>query len=275
MAQLPSAQVPKVISLGVDCGTTSGSVAVFEGDPANPASPANPVDYLLEFGSGDCDDPSKTTTELDTSIVFSKNWKNEYDCEFGANSFWKPGSLIFRYWKMGAMGAQPYARYLAEACRALEKAAPELKPFTPAILFRRFFLHIKSTAQEHLNRKYGVSFDAIKCYLTYPISCSESLRILLLQEATAAGLNVMGAVSESMSIAHALNTKNLNLPPGARMVLDFGGATVVCCPPWRLSFNILTVCRMLQLYTKREMANLRRLVPAMVRTDLPRKNLDH
>lgn len=53
----------------------------------------------------------------------------------------------------------------------------------------------------------------------------------------------MGAVSESMSIASALNTiTHLSLPPGAWLILDFGGATVVSGLLCVCTDRALTMC---------------------------------
>lgn len=231
MAQPGSDQAVLKARVAVDLGTTSTHVAVCVTDPANPAGFVD--EYLLPFGSSADADRSKLTTELDTTIVFSEDGQ---DCLFGLDGLTRSGIFAFTDWKMGALGEKPFAQILANTCKALETSAPQLKPFGPATLFRRLFMYILKTAREHLRNKYGCAFDTIQCHLTYPVSCSESLRLLLLQEASAAGLDVTGAVSEPMSIAHALNTvKNLSLPPGARLIVDFGGATVVCCSSSRLS----------------------------------------
>lgn len=166
----------------------------------------------------------KHTTELDTTIVFTENPQK---FTFGADGLSYANGLVFRHWKLGAMGVEPYAGRLIQLCRRLQQ---KLGHFTPASLFRILFEHVLKTAKDHLRKKHGESFGPIKTWLTYPVSCGESIRVLLLQEAIAAGLDVMGSGSESRTAACFLETKtDLHLPDGARLILDFGGATVVEC----------------------------------------------
>ncbi|KAJ9480819.1 hypothetical protein VN97_g12707 [Penicillium thymicola] len=219
MAQSCSEQAPEVVLLAIDIGTTYAKVFLSE----NPDSP-DPVDYALEFRLSS-DDRKKTTTELDTTLVFSENgqvWM------FGPNGLSFSGAHVFTEWKLGAMGLEPYAQMLAKACERLQESAPQLESVSAATPFRKLFSHIRDTAKQHLQQKYGGSFDAIKCYLTYPVSCSESLRLLLRQEASCVGLDVIGGVSEPWAAAHYIKSKTrLELPPGAKLIIDFGGATVV------------------------------------------------
>lgn len=126
------------------------------------------------------------------------------------------------------MGLEPYARILAEDCDMLQQSAPQMKPFTPANLFREVFSHIYERVQEHLHQQYGSRFDEIECVLTYPVSHSESLQILLLQEASAAGFKVVESLSESMAVVFARHDeKPFTLQDGAVLFLDMGAATMV------------------------------------------------
>lgn len=218
MAQPRGEQAPGVVRLAIDIGCSNVKAFLSE----NPDSDS--VDYPLEFPSSG-DDRRRATTELDTSIVFSENGD---ECIFGSDGWSLSRGHVIVDWKLGAMGLDPYASRLARACEQLRESAPHLKDATTATIYNKTFKHILDTAKEHLSRKYGRSFDGIECYLTYPVSCSESLKLLLYQEASAVGLNVMGGVSESLAAAYYIKSEtSLELPSGAKLIIDFGGATVV------------------------------------------------
>ncbi|KAJ5288365.1 hypothetical protein PENANT_c056G08517 [Penicillium antarcticum] len=220
MAPARSEEAPQEVLITIDIGTTTVKAFVSE----NPDSPDS-IDYPLEFRLSDDADRKKTTTELDTTIALSEDGQH---CVFGPDGLSFSGFHIFRDWKLGAMGFEPYAHSLARSCELLEASAPQIGPVNPASLYRKLLSHISETAKEHLHRKYGGNFDAIKCYLTYPVSCSESLRLLLLQEPSAVGMEVTGAVSEAMAAAYYFvkYKRSLGLPRGAKLFIDFGGATV-------------------------------------------------
>lgn len=249
--------------LGIDIGSTTTEVAVSE--IANPANPAESVDYLLKFPSSEPTQVKKSTDELDTTIVFTKDSKK---FSFGSDGLSIANRLVFKDWKLGAMGEKRHAENLIETCRLVQQCLGHQK-FTPASLFRMLFEYILKTATEHFRTQYGESFGPIKAWLTYP-SCGESIRVLLLQEAIAAGIDVRGAASESLSAACFVEGKTnlslpdgarLILPDGARLILDFGGATVVechCSPP--TANHRLIIHRMLRSFTKMMMASWFRLV---------------
>ncbi|KAJ6116154.1 hypothetical protein N7523_005835 [Penicillium sp. IBT 18751x] len=227
VALLHQGQVPKEYRLGIDIGTKT--VKVVGSEIADPAKPDNYVDSPLEFPTNN---RTKTTTELDTTIVFSEDGS---ECAYGCRGLSLVNAHIFRDWKPGAMGLQPHAKLLANACKLLEQSARQLKPFTPGTLFRKLFLHVLKTAQDFLTKKYGDASEGINitCVLTYPVSCSESLQILLLQEADAAGLDVLGALSESLAAGYTFERQyGPTLPYGASLILDYGGATLVFPPPY-------------------------------------------
>ncbi|KAJ5318686.1 hypothetical protein N7476_005106 [Penicillium atrosanguineum] len=220
MVQSLTVPVPEEVWLGIDIGTVTAKVAVLE--VTDPANPAEFVDYPLKFPTNN---RNQTTTELDTTLVFSKDGLT---CTHGSGGLSYPEAHFFRDWKPGAMGLPPFAQILTNACRLLQKSAPQIKDFTPGTLFRTLLSHIAKTARDHIQNIYGHDIEVIRCILTYPVSCSEALQILLLQEASAAGLDVMGALSESMATAYSLQSHpRLTLLKGAKMFLDYGGATLV------------------------------------------------
>ncbi|OKO98101.1 hypothetical protein PENSUB_9537 [Penicillium subrubescens] len=261
MEQTQHREVPREIWLAIDFGTNTTEVAVSV-DPTNPAGTA---DYLLKFPSSASTQVENYTTELDTTIVFTKDAKK---FSFGSDGASYANREMFRHWKLGTMGVKPYDENLIESCRGVQQCLGlEHGHFTPASLFRILFEHILKTAKDHLRNEYGESFGPIKAWLTYPVSCGESIRILLLQEAIAAGIVVMGSVSESLSAAcflekkHNLSKHNPPLPDGARLILDFGGATLVeCrCPTTTVDYRLI-IRRMPRLYTRTTMASWFRLV---------------
>ncbi|KAK4924812.1 hypothetical protein LTR66_016431, partial [Elasticomyces elasticus] len=217
MAESCSEQACEVVRITIDIGCSNIKAFLSE----NPDSDS--VDYSLEFPSSG-DDRRRTTTELDTTIVFSADG---HDCVFGSDGGSLSGGHVIVDWKLGAMGLEPYASRLATACEELQQSAPHLGKINPATIYRKLFSHIVDTAQGQLYRKHGRRFDGIECYLTYPVSCSESLKLLLYQEATAVGLNVKGGVSEPLAAAYYIKSQtSLKLQPGAKLIIDFGGATV-------------------------------------------------
>lgn len=220
MAQSLTVPVPEEIWLGIDIGTVTAKVAILE--VADPANPAEFVDYPLKFPTNN---RNSTTTELDTTLVFSEDGLT---CTHGSGGLSYPKAHFFRDWKPGAMGLEPFAQILTNACILLQKSAPQIQSFNPGTLFRKLFSHIAKTARDHIQKKYGHHIKVIRCIPTFPVSCRESLQIILLQEASAAGLDVMGAVSESLATAYSLQSHpTLTRLKGAKMFLDFGGATLV------------------------------------------------
>ncbi|KAJ5335714.1 uncharacterized protein N7506_005650 [Penicillium brevicompactum] len=164
------------------------------------------------------------TTEIDITIVFSANG---HDCVFGSDGGSLSGGHVIMDWKVGAMGLEPYASRLATACEELRQSAPQVGEINPATIYRRLLSHIVDTVQGQLYRRHGRRFDGIECYLTYPVSCSESLKLLLYQAATAVDLNVLGGVSEPLAAAYYIKSKtSLKFQSGAKLIIDLGSATV-------------------------------------------------
>ncbi|KAJ5882770.1 uncharacterized protein N7473_011204 [Penicillium subrubescens] len=222
MEQTQHREVPREIWLAIDFGTNTTEVAVSV-DPTNPAGTA---DYLLKFPSSASTQVENYTTELDTTIVFTKDAKK---FSFGSDGASYANREMFRHWKLGTMGVKPYDENLIESCRGVQQCLGlEHGHFTPASLFRILFEHILKTAKDHLRNEYGESFGPIKAWLTYPVSCGESIRILLLQEAIAAGIVVMGLspnYSQDATIIYKNDDGQLvqacatdGLPKGGQMV---------------------------------------------------------
>ena len=220
MAQSHGGQMPKKVPDKVRAGIDIGAYAikVFLSEISDSAQPsAKLVNYPLEFRTA-----RTKTTELSTTLVFSGN-----ELHFAyLGGLTHTDGRVFRDYKLGTMGLQPFARMLAEVCDLL--SAPGKAPFTPANLFRTIFAHIYEKIQAHLYRKYNFRFDEIECVLTYPVSHGQSLQIVYLQEASAAGFKVVESVSESMAVVFALHSEKAFTPQdGASLVFDMGAATMV------------------------------------------------
>jgi hypothetical protein len=219
--------MPDKVRAGIDVGAFA--IKVYLSEIRDSAQ----TDYPLQFPTA-----RTKTTEFDTTLVFSG--KKLHCATPGSFSF--PDARIFRNYKMGAMGLEPHAQILATDCALLQELAPHMAPFTPANLFREVFSHIYERVQEHLHQKYGSRFDEIECVLTYPVSHSESLQILLLQEASAARFKVVESLSESMAVIYARHSKEPFTPQdGAVLVFDMGAATMVrCLCPGNFNTSFLT-----------------------------------
>ena len=211
-------KAPDKVRVGIDLGAYA--VKVYYSEIRDAAqSTADLVNYPLRFRTA-----RTNTTEFGTTLAFSED-RLHFAYLGGLR---KPGSRVFGDYKLGAMGLEPYARILAEDCDLLRQSAPHMAYFTPANLFREVFAHIYEKAQAHIYQKYGSRFDEIECVLTYPVSHSESLQILLLQEASAAGFKVVESVSESMAFVFARHAEKPFTPQdGAVLFFDMGAATMV------------------------------------------------
>lgn len=219
MAQAQEHGMPQEVWLGIDIGTTTTKVGI----SVIHHSPKKHTDYTLQFPLSGAYSNAKMTDELDSAMIFNTETRA---WSFGSAGLTVHNAHVFRYIKLGVMGLEPYAGRLSTSCTRLVGTEDCPEEFTVASLFRTLFEYIREVVKDHLVHKYGGSCDRIDAWLTYPVNYNEPLRVLLLQEAMAAGLHVRGALSEPVSAAY-LSEFKIKTIDDTRMILDIGGVTMV------------------------------------------------
>ncbi|KAJ5472013.1 hypothetical protein N7539_008616 [Penicillium diatomitis] len=198
MAQTQERDIPQEVWLGIDIGTTTTKVGI----SVIHHSPKKHTDYTLQFPLSGAYSNAKMTDELDSAMIFNTETRA---WSFGSAGLTVHNAHVFRCIKLGVMGLDPYAGRLAASCARLVGTEGCPEEFTVASLFRTLF--------------------EIDAWLTYPVNYNEPLRVLLLQEAMAAGLYVRGALSEPVSAAYLSEFKIPEIDD-TRMILDIGGVTM-------------------------------------------------